>query len=49
MGGYRDIGFKRFELSIDGAKSLIKNPMILFRDLSQWERVFQDPKFPELF
>lgn len=48
-GVYRNIGLKRFELSVDGAKTVAKNPAILFRDLSEWKEVFQDPNSPELF
>jgi len=48
-GIYHNIGLKRYELSMDGIKSVVKNPLILFRDLTQWKEVFQNPQSPELF
>lgn len=48
-GIYRDIGMRRHEISFEGVKSVIKNPMILLRNITEWEEVFRKSHSEDLF
>tara|TARA_B100000780_G_C21119725_1_gene453442 strand:- start:1219 stop:2040 length:822 start_codon:yes stop_codon:yes gene_type:complete len=45
-GYYRNIGLRRNEFSLLGIKSTLKNPNILFRDVSEWKRVYDSNEEP---
>lgn len=48
-GIYRWIGLRRNQLDTLGIKSILRNPFILFRDLKDWRKSYENQEIPENF
>lgn len=49
QGIYKHIGLNRYDMNIEGFKTVLRNPLVLFRNLENWKGVFADSKSKELF